>query len=89
MVRGVWMGRASREVCAAGLARVLGRARRTRQVPKPGSGGLTGYEGERSSTPDPSPDASLVAGRSSDLRSWTRQIGHSGGLVQGDGVGRG
>ena len=32
LVRCVWMGRASREVCAAGLARVLGRARRTRQV---------------------------------------------------------
>jgi len=57
--------------------------------PKPGSGGLTGYEGERSSTSDPSPGASLVAERSSPLRSWTRKSGHSGGRVQGDGVGRG
>ena len=57
--------------------------------PRPRSTRLTGHEGKCSSTSDPSPGASLSAGRSPTLRFLTREFRHSGGRAARGGVGRG
>ena len=57
--------------------------------PRPRSTRLTGHEGKCSSTSDPSPGASLSAGRRPTLRFLTGEFRHSGGRAARVGVGRG
>ena len=57
--------------------------------PKPGCGGLTGYEGKRYSTSDPSARASLSGGRWQRTLLRRRRKPHFGGRAARVGVGCG